>query len=198
VTDLEQSLVAAVTELRSLGAAFALVGGLAVAVRAEPRLTRDADLAVSVHSDDEAEALVLQLVRRGYRTVAMVEQQATGRLATVRLTRAPRDRDVVTDVLFASCGIEPEIVAAATDLEVVGGLMVPVASTGHLIAMKLLARDDRRRPADADDLRGLAAVATEEDWTVAATAVALMHERGFARGRDLVDALARLRRDGAN
>ncbi|MDQ3468380.1 MAG: nucleotidyl transferase AbiEii/AbiGii toxin family protein [Actinomycetota bacterium] len=197
MTDLEQSQVAAVTELRSLGAAFALVGGLAVAVRAEPRLTRDADLAVSVHSDDEAEALVLQLVRRGYRTVAMVEQQATGRLATVRLTRAPRERDVVTDVLFASCGIEPEIVAAATDLEVVGGLMVPVASTGHLIAMKLLARDDRRRPADADDLRGLAEVAEEKDWTVAATAVALIDERGFARGRDLVDALARLRRDGA-
>ncbi|MDQ3468331.1 MAG: hypothetical protein M3487_00920, partial [Actinomycetota bacterium] len=107
MTDLEQSLVAAVTELRSLGAAFALVGGLAVAVRAEPRLTRDADLAVSVHSDDEAEALVWQLVRRGYRTGAMGEQQATGRLATVRLTRAPRERDVVTDVLFASCGIEP-------------------------------------------------------------------------------------------
>jgi len=37
---------------------------------------------------------------------------------------------VVTDVLFASCGIEPEIVVAATDLEMVGGLMVPVASTG--------------------------------------------------------------------
>jgi len=62
--------------------------------------------------------------------------------------------------------------------------------------MKLLACDDQRRPADADDLVALAAVA-EEDWTVAATAVELIHERGFARGRDLVDALARLRRDGA-
>ena len=37
---------------------------------------------------------------------------------------------------------------------------MPVASTGHLIAMKLLARDDRRRPADYDDLRSLAEVAT--------------------------------------
>jgi hypothetical protein len=32
---------------------------------------------------------------------------------------------------------------------------VPVARIGHLMALKVLARDDRRRPQDFDDLRAL-------------------------------------------
>lgn len=47
VGPLERGLEAAVTALDGLGAAWALVGGLAVSLRAEPRLTRDADLAVA-------------------------------------------------------------------------------------------------------------------------------------------------------
>ena len=88
MTDLERSLVGAIVDLRALGVRYALVGGLAVAVRAEPRLTRDADLAISVSSDSEAEDVVLRMQRRGYRVLAAVEQGATGRLATARLTRS--------------------------------------------------------------------------------------------------------------
>lgn len=40
---------------------FALVGGLAVSARTEPRFTRDADLAVALASDAEAEALIREL-----------------------------------------------------------------------------------------------------------------------------------------
>lgn len=60
--------------------------------------------------------------------------------------------------------------------------------------MKLLARDDRRRPNDADDLRALAAVAGEHDWQSAREVVGLIMDRGFGRGRDLVDGLDELRR----
>ena len=194
---LERSLQAIVGHLRRLDRRFALVGGLAVSARAEPRLTRDADLAVAVRDDREAEALVLDLRSAGYEVAASIEQEITGRLATVRLV--PRDPDdrLVTDLLFASSGVEQEIVGAAEEIEVVAGVSVPVATVGHLIAMKLLARDDRRRPTDADDLAALAAVAQDGDWTEAATAVRLIVERGFARDRDLVLALDRLRRDGA-
>jgi hypothetical protein len=95
---------------------FAVVGGLAVSVRAEPRLTRDADLAVSVADDAEAEAAVRWMVDSGYRPGAVLEQEITGRLVAVRLEH--RDRpDVVVDLLFASCGIEPEIVRLAEDLD---------------------------------------------------------------------------------
>jgi hypothetical protein len=37
---------------------FALVGGLAVSIRTEPRFTRDADLAVALANDAEVEALI--------------------------------------------------------------------------------------------------------------------------------------------
>lgn len=55
---------------------------------------------------------------------------------------------MVVDVLFASSGIEPELVRAAEPIEVLPSLTVPVARTGHLIAVKLLARDDERVNAD--------------------------------------------------
>jgi predicted nucleotidyltransferase len=197
VNSLEQSLQEIVGQLRRLDRRFALVGGLAVSARAEPRLTRDADLAVAVADDRDAEALILELRSAGYEVAASVEQEITGRLATIRLV--PRDpaQQLVTDLLFASSGIEAEIVSAADDIVVFDGLTVPVASIGHLIAMKLLARDDRRRPADADDLRALALVAHDDDWSEARRAATLIMERGCGRDRDLVEALDALRRDGA-
>ena len=54
-------------ELSRTGCPFALVGGLAVSARTEPRFTRDVDLAVAVASDTEAEALIHRLRTAGYR-----------------------------------------------------------------------------------------------------------------------------------
>jgi hypothetical protein len=71
---------------------------------------------------------------------------------------------MIVDLLFASCGIEPEIAEGAETLEVLPKLLLPVASTGHLIAMKLLSRDDDTRPNDRADLMALAAKADDADW----------------------------------
>jgi hypothetical protein len=53
VTSLESSLRQIHADLTLAGASFALVGGLAVSARTEPRFTRDADLAVAIASDAE-------------------------------------------------------------------------------------------------------------------------------------------------
>jgi hypothetical protein len=45
---------------------WALVGGFAVSARAEPRFTRDIDMAVAVAGDAESEALVRSLLSDGY------------------------------------------------------------------------------------------------------------------------------------
>ncbi|CAN5281983.1 nucleotidyl transferase AbiEii/AbiGii toxin family protein [soil metagenome] len=169
---------------------FALVGGLAVSVRAEPRLTRDVDFAVAASDDAMAEGIIRALVGRGYRP-DLAQEHATGRLATVRLS-TPDTGQVVVDLLFASSGIETEVVENAELLEVLAGFTVSVATTGHLIALKLLARDDRSRPADADDLRALRMVAGERDWAQARAALALIRERGYERGRDLAAAFAEI------
>lgn len=64
-------------DLDRAGAKFAIVGGLAVGIRTEPRFTRDADIAVSVVGDTETEEIVLDLVSRGYKTVASLEQEVS-------------------------------------------------------------------------------------------------------------------------
>lgn len=150
MTSLERALERIASAVRQSGHGFAVVGGLAVSARATPRLTRDADLAVAVHDDPSAEALIRRLRSSGY---------------------------------------EPNVITPTVSL--------PVASIGHLVATKLLARDDRHRPTDADDLRALAAVAAEDDWQVATEAVTLIEQRGYHRGRDLSAALASLRSSGA-
>ncbi|WGX98789.1 nucleotidyl transferase AbiEii/AbiGii toxin family protein [Nocardioides sp. L-11A] len=192
MTLLGDELATAAAALRSLEVDFALVGGLAVSARSEPRFTRDADLAVAVADDAGAEALVFALRSLGYEVLGTVEHETTGRLATARLGRPGAGRSAVVDLLFASSGIEPEITAAAETMDVLPGVTIPVASTGHLIALKLLSTVDAR-PQDAPDLRSLAEVATDTDWEAAAVAVGLITLRGYARGRDLPAALTALR-----
>lgn len=178
-------------DLQALGAPHALVGGHAVSARVEPRFTRDLDFAVAVANDSVAESLVHALVGRGYRLTAIVEQETTGRLATVRLEHM-HTPGVLVDLLFATAGIEPDVVAAATTLQLAMGRTAPVASTGHLLALKLLSVDEVRRPQDVADLVGLLGVATAEDLQTAKTAVAAIMQRGANRGRDLPAMLAEL------
>jgi hypothetical protein len=83
VTDLDRSLHEIFAALRQRSVQFALVGGLAVAVRAEPRLTRDADFAVAVASDAEAEALIMDLRADDYEPFAAIEHTHADRLATI-------------------------------------------------------------------------------------------------------------------
>jgi Nucleotidyl transferase AbiEii toxin, Type IV TA system len=182
----EAALRRIVTDLRDLRRRIALVGGLAVSARTEPRLTRDADLAVLVADDRDAEDLVRELQSRGWRVIAAMEQDVAERLATVRLALAGEDaRGAVVDLLFASSGIEPEIVTAAEPIEIVQGFTVPVARLGHLIALKVLARDDLTRPQDRVDLAALLARADAEALDEARDSLALVTRRGFQRGRDL-------------
>jgi len=186
-------LVARITaDLGSLQARYAVVGGHAVSARTEPRFTRDLDLAVAVADDRQAEVLVGALVARRYRIVALIEQEATGRLATVRLehTLAP---GVMIDLLFASTGVEAEVVGAASALQLLAKMVLPVASVGHLLAMKTLSADDRTRPQDRTDIAALLRVATAEDLRVAEQALSLITQRGCNRGRDLMAMFTRLR-----
>jgi hypothetical protein len=69
----EAALRRIVADLRELQRQFALVGGLAVSARTEPRLTRDADLVVLVADDRDAEALVRDLQGRGWRVLAALD-----------------------------------------------------------------------------------------------------------------------------
>lgn len=187
---LRAALIRVETDLQACGAAWALIGGLAVSARAEPRTTRDVDVAIAVSSDAEAEAIVRLFLQRGYAVESQLEHEVTGRLATMRLRLPGEERrggGVVVDLLFASSGIEDELVAAAEGLEVMAGAFVPVARTGHLLALKVLAYDPRhpeQRPQDLADIQQLLRVAAAEEIDRAWRGLDLITRRGFGRGRD--------------
>ncbi len=171
--------------LRELGHEFALVGGLAVSIRVEPRFTRDIDLAVAVNDDTTAERLVADLQSRGFAIQLSLEQRALGRLAAVRMI--PPDEHtagIVVDLLFASTGIEVEICAAADLIEITQGITIPVATAGHLMVMKLLSRS-ADRPQDEADVRALLSVLTAAERRRAIASADQIERIGASRGKAL-------------
>jgi hypothetical protein len=187
VSPLDEALARVVSDLDDLGEPWALVGGLAVCVRAEPRPTADIDIAVAVPDEATTKARVGDLLAAGYRSKDWVVHDQTGQLATVRLL-SPADGDVIVDLFFASSGVEAEVVGAAERLEVLPGLTIPVARIGHLVAVKLCWRQSAKRDRD---LHSLLKRADAVDLEEARHLIALITERGHHRGRDLGAAVDR-------
>jgi hypothetical protein len=185
-TPVESALRRAIADLNAIKVQWSLIGGLAISVRSVPRFTKDLDFAVAVAGDLEAEDVVHRLRGRGYQPVEVLEQDYVERLSGVRLEH--NSSDVVVDLLFASSGIEGEVVASATRVEVLPQLLAPVATTGHLIALKVLAG----RNQDLTDLEALIPGASTADLDVARNAVRLIQARGFNRGQDVVADLDKL------
>ena len=187
----ELALAAIRDELVRRGRRFALVGGLAVSVRAEVRFTRDVDLVVLVADDSEAESLICELRSAGYVAVASVEHETRRRLSTVRLMSPSK---VKVDLLFARSGIEKEIVDGATSIDLGTAGSVPVASAEELLAMKILSMTDTRLQ-DRIDAQRLLQFTPELDVARVRKHLARITERGYAREQDLEEKLALLLRD---
>ncbi|MCK6572637.1 nucleotidyltransferase [Myxococcota bacterium] len=135
--------------LEAFGQPFALIGGLAVVLRARPRLTRDLDFVVSV-PPGQVDALLECAARTGLSwDPAEVAQFAPGGL--LRLWSPPdAARGVSLDLLFADDPLSVSLLARARPVEVLGRL-VPVATVEDLILTKL----DANRPQDLDDVVAL-------------------------------------------
>jgi predicted nucleotidyltransferase len=172
--------------LTEAGYRWALVGGLAVSVRTEPRFTRDIDLTVAVASDEDAEALVRRIVTDGFTVSATLEHDVLRRLATVRLLPPGASANgVVVDLLFASSGIELDICEAAEPIEVASGVSVPVAQAGHLLAQKILSRGPER-PQDDVDIRALMADIDSQEKDRCRQALLAVVAKGANRSKDLL------------
>lgn len=189
MASVESALRMAVADLNAVNARWALVGGLAVSSRTVPRFTKDLDFVVAVTSDDEAEDMVHRLRPRDYNPLEVLEQDYVERRSGVRLVR--KGSDVIVDLLFASSGIENEVVASAERLEVLPRLTAPVATTAHLIALKVLAGGSQ----DLTDLGYLIPAASPADLDAAREAVKLIQARGFDRGQDIAADLEKLVED---
>lgn len=179
-------------DLSVSGVPWALIGALAVSVHTEPRTTRDIDVAICLRPDADLDTLVRQLVTKGYSNPQiLMHLEPQQRLGTRLQIRSSGGIPVVVDLLSASSGIEDEVVRAAERLEMFPGVMIPVALRSHLIAMKVLSMNDGDRIKDTVDLQMLLRGASADDVLEARCSAQLMQERGFSRGKNLLQELER-------
>lgn len=160
---------------------FALVGGLAVSIRTEVRFTRDADLVVVVADDADAESLVFAMRQAGYHPFGTVEHESQHRLATARLDSG---EGIAVDLLFASSGIEPEIVERAEVIELPGVGSIAVARAEELLAMKILSMTPKRLQ-DRIDAQNLILFHPDLDLAAVRDNLRLITARGYHRDRAL-------------
>jgi hypothetical protein len=130
-SEMERALIDATAVLRSLGAPHALIGGLAVAIRAGvPRATLDVDLAV--RSDIDKERLVAAFHAAGFALTGRFEHS----------------------INFAHSGGDPVQVAMDSGFDAaidraeplpIGGTDILVARRDDLIALKERSANDPRR-----------------------------------------------------
>ncbi|MGC4067907.1 MAG: nucleotidyl transferase AbiEii/AbiGii toxin family protein [Polyangiaceae bacterium] len=179
--------LAALLEARAMP--YAVVGGLAASARGEARFTRDIDVALMVATDEEAEQCIHGFLQKGYALVATVEQDATHRLATARL-RHPDG--VVCDLIFATSGIEHEIIASAQRIELLAGAWVTTATAESMIAMKVLSATPKR-PRDLGDLQAMLRANPMLDEGLVTSLLEAITIRGYSRGQDLIEKWRRLR-----
>jgi len=122
--------------------------------------------------------LVARLRQRGYSPLATVEHDTQSRLSTVRLASKS---DVKVDLLFASSGIEQEVVSRSTIFKLTNVGSVAVARAEELLAMKVLSMDDRRLQ-DQIDARRLVSRNPGLDLLAVRDNLANIQTRGYSRG----------------
>ncbi len=183
-TRLERATEAAIAIFRREKTPFALIGGIALGLRSAPRATQDVDFAVAL-DDGAAEQLIHAFQRTGFEITAVLENTRNQSLATVRVNE-PATKTLI-DLLISFCGIEKEIVRSATQ-ERWHTLSLPVARSGHLVAMKLLAN----RKQDQADIEALLLDISSAERRRALTAVRHIMHAGLGDKRDLVHELEAL------
>ncbi len=189
----EATLADIAGHLERLERPFALVGGLAVSVRAEVRFTKDIDLAVVVDDDGDFEQLVFGPRGSGYTAVTLVEHKERRRLATVRL-ESPAG--IIVDLIGSTCGIEREVVERATSIALPEVGELRVARAEELLAMKILSMSERRGQ-DRIDAVNLLLFNEELDVEAVRDNVRRIMERGFHRGDQLLDKLESILQEAA-
>lgn len=145
MTGIEEALGELASALESLQIPYALIGGLAVSLRGEPRATLDVDLAVWVEAD--ALGATVDALCHRFRSVSKDPAEF---VRSTRVLPLMTSQSVRADIVFGLLPTEREIVRRATPMTV-AGTSVRVASVEDLILMKLVSERER----DQEDARRL-------------------------------------------
>lgn len=132
--------------LRLLQVPYAIIGGTAVQLWGEPRLTQDVDLTVATPLDDP-DTFIKQILDRFDSRVNDAHQFA--RKSRVILVKA--SNDIPLDISLGLPGYEDQVVERAIWYELAPGKQIRVCSAEDLIIHKAVAS----RPQDIRDIEGV-------------------------------------------
>lgn len=135
--------------LDRLGSPAMVIGGLAVAVRGRPRMTRDADVTVGLDKSEFARVVAAA------QEVGFAPRPADPGAFVAETGVLPLAREIdgwEVDLIFAGSPYEHEAIARASRKEL-HGVSLPVISAEDLVIHKLVAG----RPRDIDDAEAVVA-----------------------------------------
>lgn len=162
---------------------FAVIGGIAAAVRGEPRFTADVDIVVGIELD-RAVALIDAAGKTPFRPL-LSDAADVVRVAFL-LPLRHIETNIKVDLAIGVTGFERQMITRSTIVEF-GDCSMPVATSEDLILMKLLAG----RPRDTDDASGIIARQGEAlDWEYL---LKVGGELQQAVSQDILNQLQRLR-----
>lgn len=168
------------------GIRFALIGGLAVSLRGQPRMTVDVDLVI-LAAVDEALELVRQIASTPFEPLFSGVEEVVAKAYILPLRH--RVTGIRVDAAIGMSGFERQAVERAAAVTI-GDVRVPVVVVEDLLVMKALAG----RPQDEQDIRGLIAAQRDAiDWHRCLT---LARQLGEAVDLDVVGRLEAARERG--
>ncbi len=156
-TRLRQTLIEAVDLLEQRGISCALIGGLAVSLRGQPRMTLDVDLVIHAEIADVLR-LVADLSQTTFSPLFSGVEEVVAKAFILPLRH--RTTGIRVDLAIGMSGFERHAIERATRMPIGSGT-IPVVTVEDLLVMKALAG----RPQDEEDIRGIVAVHGESiDW----------------------------------
>jgi predicted nucleotidyltransferase len=155
--EFEQLIAGLSRELSARGIRFMLIGGQAVLVHGEPRLTQDVDVTLGIGPDDLTPVLeVCQAL--GLRPLPDNPEAFVRR--TFVLPVLDEGVAVRVDLIFSTTPYERQAISRSVPVEI-AGVNVPFAAAEDLVLHKLFAG----RPRDVEDARGVVRrKGAELDW----------------------------------
>ena len=180
----QQTLADAVAFFEGRGVPFALIGGLAVSFRGQPRATADVDVVLDADVET-ALRIAAELLESPFEPLFPGVEEVVERSFILPLRH--RTTRLKVDASLGLSGFEQAAIARAEYLDL-PGLRAPVVTAEDLLLMKILAG----RPQDEQDASGLVAVRRSDfDWEYCRR-VAI--QLGSEIGQDLVSRVDCLRR----
>lgn len=132
---------------RELGINYTIIGGMAVQIWGEPRLTQDVDLTTAVPLDQPSSTFIQQVLDRF--PARLDDALAFAQRSRVILVRASNRCPV--DISLGLPGYEDEVIQRAVEVDLEPGKAVRICSAEDLIIHKTIAG----RPQDVRDVEGI-------------------------------------------